>query len=100
VWCCQQGLAADLAVHKHTRLWVFIDEAENILEYARAEQKKLSKGLAHIIAKTGHFLTIWLNISEPEPETIQAVKEAFGAIWQWLDLDLTDPKMARTIVES
>jgi hypothetical protein len=70
VWLYQQGLASDLAVQKHTRLWVFLNEAENILEYPKPEQKAMAKGLNHIISGTGHFLTLWVNISEPEPETI------------------------------
>ena len=90
LWQCEQGLASSLDVREHTRLWVYLDEAENVLDYTPAERKMLSKGLAHIIAQTGHFLTIWLNIAVQDRETVQAVKKALGdLLWQWLDFDFT-----------
>ena len=95
LWRCQQGVASDLDVQQHTRLWVYLDEAENILDYPAAERKMLSKGLAHITAQTGHFLTLWLNIAVQDRENVQAVKKAFGdSLWHWLDVDLTDDALA------
>src|SRR2546430_4020829 len=44
LWHCQQGWASDLDVQEHTRLWVYLDEAENILAYPAAERNMLSKG--------------------------------------------------------
>ena len=68
-----------------------LDDAENVLDYVPAERKMLLKGLAHLIAHTGYFLTIWLNIAGQEQETIQAVKDAFGAsLLHLLDFDFTD----------
>ena len=91
LWRCQQGLASDLDVQKHTRLWVYLDEAENVLDYAPAERKMLAKGLTHIIAHTGHFLTLWIHIAAEDKETVQAVKFAFGdALWRSLDVDFTE----------
>jgi len=91
LWQCQQGVASDLDVQQHTRLWVYLDEAENVLDYAPAERKMLSKGLAHLVAHSSHFLTLWLNMSVEDKETVQAVKKAFGdQLWQWLDVNFTE----------
>jgi hypothetical protein len=90
LWRCQQGLASDLDVQKHTRVWVYLNEAENVLDYAPAERKTLLKGLAHLMAHTSHFLTVWLNIAVQEQEMIQAVRSAFGAsLLDSLDVDFT-----------
>jgi hypothetical protein len=91
LWRCQQGIASDPGLQEHTRLWVYLDEAENVLDYAPAERKMLSKGLAHLVAHSSHFLTLWLNMSVEDQETVQAVKKAFGdQLWQWLDVDFTE----------
>ncbi len=90
LWRCEQGLAPGSDMREHTRLWVYLDEAENVLEYAPAERKLLVKGLTHLITHTGQFLTIWLNIAAQDQETIQAVKHAFGAsLLNFLDGDFT-----------
>jgi hypothetical protein len=88
LWQFQQGLSPDLNVQKHTRLWIYINELENILDYPPLERKTLTKGLAHLISQKGHFLTIWLNISEAE--TVQAVKKALVELLPYLDFDFTD----------
>jgi hypothetical protein len=91
LWRCEQGLAPDPDVREHTRLWIYLDEAEHVLDYAPAERKLLVKGLTHLIAHTDQFLTLWLNISVPDQETIHAVKGAFGAsLLKFLDGDFTD----------
>ena len=90
LWRCEQGLAPDPDVREHTRLWVYLDEAEHVLDYAPAERKLLVKGLAHLIAHTDQFLTLWLNIAVQDQETIQEVKKAFGAsLLTFLDDDFT-----------
>ncbi len=90
LWRCEQGLAPDPDVREHTRLWVYLDEAEHVLDYAPAERKLLVKGLTHLIAHTDEFLTFWVNIAVPDQETIQAVKRAFGAsLLKLLDGDFT-----------
>ena len=91
IWLCQQGLARDLDLQKHTRLWVSINEAENVLDYAPQERKVLAKGLASLISKTAHFLTIWLNVTERDAVTAHKVKQALGdLVFQWLDFDFTN----------
>ncbi len=90
LWRCEQGLAPSSDVRKHTRLWVYLDEAEHVLDYAPAERKLLVKGLTHLIAHTDQFLTLWVNIAVQDRETIQAVKGAFGApLLKFLDGDFT-----------
>jgi len=75
----------------YTRLWIYLDEAENVLDYSAAERKMLTKGPAHIIAHTEHFLTVWVNIGVEDKETVQAVKSAFGPLLlDHLDVDFTD----------
>jgi hypothetical protein len=91
LWQCEIGLTFDLDVQKHTRVWLSLNEAENVLDYPAAQRKLLAKGLTHIISQTRHFLTIWLNMTVPDKETVQAVRSALGdPLWQWLDYDLTE----------
>ncbi len=95
LWRCEQGVAPDLDVQKHTRIWVYLDEAENMLDYPAGERKQLIKGLTYLVAHTDSFLTLWLNIAVQQHETIQAVKDAFGAsLLDLLDFDFTDDRGA------
>jgi hypothetical protein len=91
IWECQRGTDEDQAIDKHTRLWLSVDKLENLLDYSPKERRDLAQGLEYLIASTSSFLTVWLNISEPDPDVLVRVKEGLGSkLWHWLDEDLTE----------
>jgi hypothetical protein len=90
IWECQQGTNKNQAIEKHTRLWLGVDRLENLLDYSPKERRDLARGLDYLIATTSSFLTVWLNISENDPDVLVKVKNGLGSkLWQWLDEDLT-----------
>jgi hypothetical protein len=79
IWRCQQGLAKDPSPQKHTHLWVMIDHAEYLPDYAPAERRLLTNGLLTILSRMQSYFTLWLNIAETDDERIKEVKKACGA---------------------
>jgi len=77
---------------QHGRLWVTADKADNILDYPPAERTLLVNGLTHILATVPHFLTLWLNISTPDPQMAEEVKQVCGSqFWKLCDLESHAP---------
>ena len=89
IWRCQQGLSEDRAPQHHTRLWVTLDEAENLLEYPVAERKLMLHGLTTLHTHLRSYFTFWLNIADTAPARVEEVKKACGPLWSRLDHDFT-----------
>lgn len=90
LWECLIGPVPTLTLDQHTRLWIWIDELENILDYTEKEQRESVKGLKYLIASTSNFLTICFNISAQSDEHVRKIKTLLGTmILPLIDEDLT-----------
>jgi len=78
IWECLIGPIPTHDLNQHTRLWLWIDELENILDYSEKDQREISKGLTSLIASTGAFVTIWLNMSAQSAERVESIKSLLG----------------------
>ncbi len=99
IWRCQQGLAKDAGPQKHTRLWVMLDHAEYLFDYAPTERKLLTNGLLTILSRMQSHFTLWLNCAETDDEMVKEVKNAWGApLLEYLNFDLTDDATANAVL--
>jgi hypothetical protein len=73
---CFSGLAPAANLSDDRRVWVWLDEIENILGYNERERWELVKALETLISNTPPYLTIWLNISPNSPATSQEIQSA------------------------
>ncbi|MDQ5825397.1 MAG: hypothetical protein M3441_14485 [Chloroflexota bacterium] len=73
---CISGLAPQANLSDHRRIWLWLDEIENILGYSEHERWELVKALETFMGNTPPYLTVWLNISPSSPATPQEVQAA------------------------
>jgi hypothetical protein len=76
VLACFSGLAPQANLADHRRVWVWLDEIENILGYNERERWELVKALETLMGNTPPYLTVWLNISPASPATSQEIQAA------------------------
>lgn len=75
---CFSGLSSDGALSDHRRVWIHLDQIENLLGYTEHDRWELVKGLETLMAHAPAYLTVWMNISPASPaeaEQIQAALE-------------------------
>lgn len=73
---CFSGLAPQANLADHRRVWVWLDEIENILGYNERERWELVKALETLIGNSPPYLTVWLNISPNSPATSREIQAA------------------------
>ena len=84
----QQKLSSGNAIQNHRRIWWFLSEAENVLDYMLKERREFLKGFTSLISSLGSYITVWLNCSDES--LTEKVKEACGDnLWAYLDHDFT-----------
>jgi hypothetical protein len=76
VLACFSGLAPQANLADHRRVWVWLDEIENILGYNERERWELVKALETLVGNTPPYLTVWLNISPASPATSKEIQAA------------------------
>jgi hypothetical protein len=76
VLACFSGLAPQANLADHRRVWVWLDEVENILGYNERERWELVKALETLIGNFPPYLTVWLNLSPNSPATSQEIQAA------------------------
>jgi hypothetical protein len=97
LWECLIGPIPTHDLDQHTRLWLWIDELENILDYTEKDQLSLIKGLTSLIASAGAFVTLWLNMSAQSAERVAAIKSLLGErLLSLVDDDWTAREEAET----
>jgi hypothetical protein len=73
---CFSGLAPQANLADHRRVWVWLDEIENILGYNERERWEFVKALETLIGNSPPYLTVWLNITPNSPVTSREVQAA------------------------
>ncbi|MDQ3706314.1 MAG: hypothetical protein M3437_14085 [Chloroflexota bacterium] len=73
---CISGLAPEANLSDHRRVWLWLDEIENVLGYSEHERWELVKALETFMGNTPPYLTVWLNISPTSPATSEEVQAA------------------------
>lgn len=73
---CFSGLAPQGNLPDHRRVWIWLDEIENILGYGERERWELVKALETLMGSAPPYLTVWLNISPASPTTTQQIQAA------------------------
>lgn len=73
---CFSGLAPRGNLADHRRVWVWLDEIENILAYDERERWELVQALETLLGNTPPYLTVWLNVSPASPATSREIQAA------------------------
>jgi len=63
---------------EHGRVWLWLDQLENILHYTQKEQRTFLHGITTIVTCMPRMLTLCMNISDPEPSTQKKVLQSLG----------------------
>ena len=75
---CFTGMTRGGPVSDYRRVWLWLDEAENLLGYREHERWEMGKALQTLLGMAPPFVTVWLNISPTSTVTaadVQAVLE-------------------------
>ncbi|MEO8286042.1 MAG: hypothetical protein ABI670_06365 [Chloroflexota bacterium] len=73
---CSIGLAPFGDISDYRRLWIRLDEIENLLNYPQHERWEMVKALQTLVGDSPHCLTIWLNISPTSQATAADIQAA------------------------
>jgi len=73
---CQVGLAPFGDISDYRRVWLRLDEIENILGYSDHERWELVKALGTLMGDSPHCMTVWLNISPASTATSGEIQSA------------------------
>ena len=75
---CLIGLDASHALSRHSRVYLWIDEMEDLVYLPSAQFRILSQGLREIIDRLPNFFTLFLNMSLAEPEKHEDFEAILG----------------------
>ena len=75
---CLIGLDASHAPSGHSRVYLWIDEMEDLIFLPSAQFRILSQGLREIIDRLPNFFTLFLNMSLAEPEKHEDFEAILG----------------------
>ena len=75
---CLIGLDASHALSQHSRVYLWIDEMEDLVYLPSAQFRILSQGLREIIDRLPNFFTLFLNMSLAEPEKHEDFEAILG----------------------
>lgn len=73
---CFSGLSPDAVLSDHRRVWIHMDEIENLLGYTTHDRWELVKGLETLLSHAPHYITVWMNISPSNPATEEQIQAA------------------------
>ena len=75
---CLIGLDASPDLSQHSRVYLWIDEMEDLVYLPSAQFRILSQGLREIIDRLPNFFTLFLNMSLAEPEKHEDFEAILG----------------------
>ena len=75
---CLIGLDAGHDLSRHSRVYLWIDEMEDLIYLPSAQFRILSQGLREIIDRLPNFFTLFLNMSLAEPEKHEDFEAILG----------------------
>ena len=75
---CLIGLDASHDLSRHSRVYLWIDEMEDLVYLPSAQFRILSQGLREIIDRLPNFFTLFLNMSLAEPEKHEDFEAILG----------------------
>ena len=75
---CLIGLDASHDLSRHSRVYLWIDEMEDLTYLPSAQFRILSQGLREIIDRLPNFFTLFLNMSLAEPEKHEDFEAILG----------------------
>ena len=75
---CLIGLDASHNLSRHSRVYLWIDEMEDLIFLPSAQFRILSQGLWEIIDRLPNFFTLFLNMSLAEPEKHEDFEAILG----------------------
>ena len=75
---CLIGLDASYDLSQHSRVYLWIDEMEDLVYLPSAQFRILSQGLREIIDRLPNFFTLFLNMSLAEPEKHEDFEAILG----------------------
>jgi hypothetical protein len=87
---CFTGMTRGGPVSDYRRVWLWLDEAENLLGYREHDRWEMGKALQTLLGMMPPFVTVWLNISPTSTVTaadVQAVLENNLLVTDDLTLD-------------
>lgn len=73
---CFSGLSSDAVLSDHRRVWIHMDEIENLLGYTTHDRWELVKGLETLFAHAPSYITVWMNISPSSSATAEQIQAA------------------------
>lgn len=73
---CISGLSPEAVLSDHRRVWIHLDQIENLLGYTDYDRWALVKALETLMARTPSYLTVWLNILPTSPATAAQIQSA------------------------
>jgi hypothetical protein len=73
---CFSGLGHGGSLSDHRRVWIWLQEIENLLAYSDHDRWELVKGLETLAGDAPRYITLWMNISPGSPTGIQEIQSA------------------------
>jgi hypothetical protein len=73
---CFSGLAQDGSLSDHRRVWIWLQEIENLLAYSDHDRWELVKGLETLAGDAPRYITVWLNVSPGSAAGTQEIQSA------------------------
>lgn len=91
LWECIIGPTLSTQPEHHTRLWLWIDRLEHLLDYSERDCREMVRGLTFLVSTTMNSLTVWLNMTAQSEPALSKVKRLLGNEFMALvDKDLTN----------
>jgi hypothetical protein len=92
---CFTGMTRGGPVSDYRRVWLWLDEAENLLGYHEHDRWEMGKALQTLLGMMPPFVTVWLNIWPTSAVTaadVQAVLENNLLVTDDLTVDMPAPE--------
>ncbi len=70
---CFIGLNPAKDVARHSRVYLWIDEIEELTSYTSSQYRLLAQGLSDLAHHVPHFLSIWMNLTLTHPDEPDAM---------------------------
>lgn len=95
LWLCRQRRGSSYYPDDPTRIWVFVDDLDALLDYSPREQGDFNRALASLFVTRELQLTLWLNISAGMyTATTAKVKNVLGLeLCSGFEEDFTDLRL-------
>jgi hypothetical protein len=94
LWECMINPTPSQQLKDHTRLWIWIDHLEHLLDYSEKDCREMVRGLTFLISTIATSLTVWLNITAQGEPALSKIKRLLGEEF----MDLVDQDLTRQVL--